>query len=503
MHNLRLALIAGGLWLAAFGVALGLLPWLGLGLVWGVCCVIAAGLAFGGTVLAVAMAAQREQAMLGAIALAAGLTERATEKLGITDIVEKMNRRLEAAHHFKSGIATLHQCALVVDNKGIILVASAGLRALAPGAVAGGTLDGLFGSGYLDAGGGPPEEAMVMLGTKRFEVMRRPIAAARFLLELIPAGCYVEDDDLDAYATAMAAGQTSFRYEADVAADNRALAALNKGIEAVDEGLRQLDRVLGGETGPMGVGALGRQARELADFMAAVEEQLNEEIEAREALESKLGAVAQLISVFEGRSAQLASFAAETASDVGATGQALRQGGDLMRQVRSGGRDAQMLAGEAELAAARTHASVGEIERVTAEIDKMVGAIEDVSFRTNLLALNAAVEAARAGEKGVGFAVVADEVRMLAQLTNRSAKEIRGVVSRGRSQAEGGLAQAEALQKIIAALGGHLRNLSNETDSVTATLDKGEAAFKRLAGRMEAFDAMREQEAIPEQRLIA
>src|SRR3546814_20339641 len=120
---------------------------------------------------------------------------------------------------------------------------------------------------------------------------------------------------------------------------------------------------------------------------------------------------------------------------------------------------------------------------MTQDIDKMVQAIEDVSFRTNLLALNAAVEAARAGEKGAGFAVVADEVRQLAQLTNRSARDIRDVVRRGRAQTETGLSETQGLQKMIVGLGAHLRNLRNETDTIVANLDQGEAARKRRTGR--------------------
>jgi methyl-accepting chemotaxis protein len=109
---------------------------------------------------------------------------------------------------------------------------------------------------------------------------------------------------------------------------------------------------------------------------------------------------------------------------------------------------------------------VGEIARMAQEIDTMTAGIEDVSFRTNLLALNAAVEAARAGEKGAGFAVVADEVRQLAQVTNRSAKDIRIIADKGRAQARIGLDEAGDLQKITAALRENLRNLSNAPSTI-------------------------------------
>jgi methyl-accepting chemotaxis protein len=319
-------------------------------------------------------------------------------------------------------------------------------------------------------------------------VRRRPIAAGRYLLELVPAGLYIEDDDLDAFAGALVSGQTGFRFEAKAAATQPALAALNKGLGALDAGLLQLVGVAaGGELPDALDGPLGKLATRLHDFTAAMVEQLDDERGVRAGLEQRLAAVGRLLDEFEQRTARYGTMTAESRDDAGTMDRALSDGAARLRQALAIGREAQDLVGEAGLAAQRTEALVGEIDRMTQEVDQMVQAIEDVSFRTNLLALNAAVEAARAGEKGAGFAVVADEVRQLAQLTNRSARDIRDVVQRGRAQSETGVNEALALQKMIAGLDGHLRNLSNETDTIVATLDEGDAALKRLTGRMASF----------------
>ena len=90
---------------------------------------------------------------------------------------------------------------------------------------------------------------------------------------------------------------------------------------------------------------------------------------------------------------------------------------------------------------------VGELERQSEEIGKIVHAVARIADQTNLLALNAAIEAARAGEHGKGFAVVADEVRNLAEISEKSARGIQEVVNEIQNQVKVVAGDTEAAGK--------------------------------------------------------
>ena len=94
------------------------------------------------------------------------------------------------------------------------------------------------------------------------------------------------------------------------------------------------------------------------------------------------------------------------------------------------------------------NAAMEKISASAQEISKIIAAIENIAFQTNILALNAAVEAARAGAAGKGFAVVADEVRNLASKSDEAAKATKDLIGGIAAVSEG----SEAVSKVTESL---------------------------------------------------
>lgn len=88
------------------------------------------------------------------------------------------------------------------------------------------------------------------------------------------------------------------------------------------------------------------------------------------------------------------------------------------------------IANDAVNSATSASNKVNELSLASAEIEKVIDMIVEISEQTKNLALNATIEAARAGEAGKGFAVVANEVKELAKQTSDATVEIRGCINK-------------------------------------------------------------------------
>jgi methyl-accepting chemotaxis protein len=489
MSRARLALLANLCWIAAAAIAAGGFWAWGPGAL----AMTVAGGAFATSLLMTSVLGlvteARQRKRLATLGQAVGAA-RDGEPTSLEAIVRNLCTRLDRANQFKVAFTTLKHPALLLSAEGEILAVTQGVLGFEGRALEGQSAAVLFGPDFLH-GGGLAEECLVTLGETRFVMRQRSMGGGRMLLELTPSGQFIADDDFDAFAAALESGQTSFRFDARAVQKSAPLQALQRGLESFDTGARAMAQMLAGEL----VDAVylasntgfAPQVRQLHDTLYAILEERDELAAERDRLAAKMQAVLNAIDRYRETVTVMAEYADKSRAGLAAASESIEKGRGRAKAVRDLEQQAKVMATDAGLAARRTEMAVEEVDSTTTQIDKMMAAIEDVSFRTNLLALNAAVEAARAGEKGAGFAVVADEVRTLAQTTQKTAREIRQLVTSSRNQSVTSLAESDKLKKILSDLGDHLENLSNETDMIAGALDEGSGAITRLDTDVDAL----------------
>ncbi len=139
--------------------------------------------------------------------------------------------------------------------------------------------------------------------------------------------------------------------------------------------------------------------------------------------------------------------------------------------------------------------AMGEIEKSSQRITRIITVIEKIAFQTNLLALNASVEAAHAGEAGRAFAVVANEVRALAQRSADAAQEIGQLISTSSAQVDSGVKlvgeAGNALERII----GSVDEVSTLISQIAMAADQQSSALAQVNTAVTEMDKVTQQNA--------
>jgi methyl-accepting chemotaxis protein/methyl-accepting chemotaxis protein-1 (serine sensor receptor) len=143
----------------------------------------------------------------------------------------------------------------------------------------------------------------------------------------------------------------------------------------------------------------------------------------------------------------------------------------------------------------QTVVAMSEIHSQSGKISKIINAIDEIAFQTNILALNAAVEAARAGEAGMGFAVVADEVRNLAQRSAQAARDTATLIEESIAKSHEGKSKVDQVATAIRGIIGEAAKVKSLVDEMSAGSSQQGQGMEQIARAITQMEQVTQQTA--------
>jgi methyl-accepting chemotaxis protein len=177
---------------------------------------------------------------------------------------------------------------------------------------------------------------------------------------------------------------------------------------------------------------------------------------------------------------QLSQGATEQASSTEEASSSMEEMAANIKQNAGNADQTEQIARKSATDAGASGEAVGKAVAAMQTIAEKIMIVQEIARQTDLLALNAAVEAARAGEHGRGFAVVASEVRKLAERSQTAAAEISTLSSETVRAAEEAGGMLKKLVPDIQKTAGLVSEISAASNEQNAGASQINTAIQQL-----------------------